>query len=556
MSFVRDSVSQLGSKVSAMTEGIPSLDQMREGMETTAKEAAWGSLDLTYITPRLMVMNFPASSSTRIKSCVLPPGAHTRGHAAPPPHAASPPSRLRPNDAGVVASMLTSRHGDKFMVWNLSEEEYDADAFHNQVLTYKFPGYPAPPLGLLFKLATTMEGWLAADPANVAVVHCMNGRGRSLSVAAVLLAWMGQSDSPLLALDAACEARGGSLDTLSIPSQRRYMGYFASVLQGIKPRSACMVLRSVTLHGVPAFGEGPEGGGCAPYLQVFKGGELLHSSLRASGGELVEPAWVPSASPSVTFDVGVPMCGDILLRCRHLGSGSTGGGVRVTIFRAAFHTGFISDGLLRFSKTQLDMAASDPRYPTRAYVECKFEPMSSETPEGPGTVEGPFDAMLSALDSYWGEIATRKERREAAAEEARAQARAAAAAEAQGSAAGDASAGEQTSVPPPTLPEPAFGIAEGTEEATEPAPATPSTAAAAAAAGQPASGDASDDDAALFAEIDALEAMGADIDLVDGEEGGAAHGETEDDPDLLDIEGFLSELDGLGKGEGGEGGSG
>jgi len=42
-----------------------------------------------------------------------------------------------------------------------------------QVIEVRFPGFPAPPLGLLFKLVTSIENWLAADPANVAVVHCM-----------------------------------------------------------------------------------------------------------------------------------------------------------------------------------------------------------------------------------------------------------------------------------------------------------------------------------------------------------------------------------------------
>ena len=37
----------------------------------------------------------------------------------------------------------------------------------DQVIEYKFPGLPAPPLGLMFKMCTSIESWLDADENNV-----------------------------------------------------------------------------------------------------------------------------------------------------------------------------------------------------------------------------------------------------------------------------------------------------------------------------------------------------------------------------------------------------
>ena len=76
-----------------------------------------------------------------------------------------------------MSSRLLERHGQHCMVWNLSEKRYDYSAFDNQVIEICFPGYPAPPLGLLFKICASMESWLRADPQNVVVVHCATGRG-------------------------------------------------------------------------------------------------------------------------------------------------------------------------------------------------------------------------------------------------------------------------------------------------------------------------------------------------------------------------------------------
>lgn len=72
MSFVRESVGKVANKVNEMAEqvNVPSLDGLRADMETSAKHAAWASLDATYITPRILVMNFPSTPTSRIKRCV------------------------------------------------------------------------------------------------------------------------------------------------------------------------------------------------------------------------------------------------------------------------------------------------------------------------------------------------------------------------------------------------------------------------------------------------------------------------------------------------------
>ena len=86
-------------------------------------------LDLTYVTENIISMSFPCDFS---KS-----GGTKSG-----------------NDIDVVAAFLKKRHEGRFMIWNISEESYDYSKFNDQVLEYKFPGHPSPPLGLLFKICT------------------------------------------------------------------------------------------------------------------------------------------------------------------------------------------------------------------------------------------------------------------------------------------------------------------------------------------------------------------------------------------------------------------
>ena len=283
-------------------------------------------LDLVYITENLVSMAFPFDPKK--------PG-NTEGG----------------NDINTVARFLKQRHGSHFMIWNVSEEPYDYSLFGDQVLEYKFPGHPAPPLGLLFKICTSVESWLDADEKNVAVVHCLTGKGRTAALMACILTWIGEFSSPMEGLQYVAERRGISADILTIPSQRRYVQYFSNMLDGVKPRSEPLLLRRVIINSIPDFSDStsPEGiKGCCPYVQLFKCGKLVATAAPPAGEndknennsgthtqKQLELKWVSSSEGSVSFNVDSAVQGDLLLRCRH----ADPNGSRVSMFRAAFHTG-------------------------------------------------------------------------------------------------------------------------------------------------------------------------------------------------------------------------
>ena len=334
-------------------------------------------LDLDYITENVMTMAFPYDPSKA--------GSAQQGG----------------NDINAVSAFFRKNHRGHFMVWNISEETYDASLFSDQVLEYKFPGHPAPPLGLLFKICTSVESWLDADEENVAVVHCLTGKGRSAALAACILTWLGEFQSPMDALQYVAERKGISVEYLTIPSQRRYVQYFSNMLDGVKPRSEPLLLRRVIINSVPVFGDnglGVDNSGCCPYLQLFKGGKLIatstpggydsipiggkgkFSSLGNTPGESgkevsgkMQLKWIKSSEGCVTFSVDCAVQGDILLRCRH----AEASGARLSMFRAAFHTGYAPSGVLRLTKAQLDGSVSDPRFSDDFFIDLIFAPIES-----------------------------------------------------------------------------------------------------------------------------------------------------------------------------------
>ncbi|KAL3811432.1 hypothetical protein ACHAXA_006656, partial [Cyclostephanos tholiformis] len=257
-----------------------------------------------------------------------------------------------------VGHMLRKRHGGHYMVWNLSKVDYDAYMLDDMVLSYKFLGSPSPPLGLLPKLLMAIESWLKANSRNVAMVHCLTGRGRTSTVLAAFLCWMGEAGFHDInnALSYIVRCKRLSIKSLTIPSQVRYAGYFANMLNGVRPSSTPLTLKRIIMSKAPKFAAEPDVGkdsapslllslrvwGCVPYLQLFKAGNLIFTAA-ASGG--------------------------VLLRCRHM----TKSGQRIRMFRVAFHTGYVPSCILRLMKAQLDGACEDRRFDEGFFVDLIFE---------------------------------------------------------------------------------------------------------------------------------------------------------------------------------------
>lgn len=280
------------------------------------------------------------------------------------------------------------------MVYNLSEVEYDASTLDDMVLTYKFPGSPSPPLGMLLKLLLSIESWLEADERNVAVLHCLTGRGRTSTVLAAFLCWTGEAGFGDVndALEYIARCKRVEKKALTIPSQVRYAGYFANMLDGIRPSQPPLLLKRVIMSEAPRFGKrraaAAEGDaaeeegdtiatGCAPYLQIFKAGSLIFTAAASVNYAQTKDdlPFCSTDSGPVSFLTESIVQGDILLRCRHL----TKSGQRVSMFRCAFHTGYVPPKVLRLTKAQLDGACGDKRFGEDFFLDLIFEPCDEAT---------------------------------------------------------------------------------------------------------------------------------------------------------------------------------
>ncbi|XP_049340836.1 tensin-1 isoform X4 [Astyanax mexicanus] len=292
-------------------------------------------VDLVYITERIISVSFPGNVEEESYS-----------------------SNLKE-----VATMLRSKHGDNYLLFNLSEKRYDISRLNPKVLDFGWPDHHAPALDKICSICKAMDTWMSADSHNVVVLHNKGNRGRTGVVVAAYMHYSNISASADQALDRFAMKRFYEDKVLPVgqPSQKRYVQYFSGLLSGhIKINNKPLFLHHVIMHGIPNF---EAKGGCRPFLKIYQAMQPVYTS------GIYNVQGDSQTSICITIEPGLLLKGDILLKCYHKRFRSPS---RDVIFRVQFHTCAVHDLSLVFGKDELDETFKDDRFPEYGKVEFVF----------------------------------------------------------------------------------------------------------------------------------------------------------------------------------------
>ncbi|XP_039937079.1 tensin-3 isoform X2 [Hirundo rustica] len=297
-------------------------------------------LDLTYITERIIAVSFPAGCSEE-----------TYLH-----------------NLQEVTRMLKSKHGDNYLVLNLSEKRYDLAKLNPKIMDVGWPDLHAPLLDKVCTICKAMESWLDNDPQHVVVIHCREGKGRIGVVISSYMHFTNVSASADQALDRFAMKKffDDKVSALMQPSQRRYVQFLSGLLSGsVKMNPTPLFLHYVILRDIPNL---DAGGACRPFLKLYQAMQPVYTSgIYSIGSE-------SQSRICIAIDPAQLLKGDIMMKCYHKKYRSA---TRDVIFRLQFHTGAIQGHGLVFGKEDLDKANKDDRFPDYSKVELVF----SGTPE-------------------------------------------------------------------------------------------------------------------------------------------------------------------------------
>lgn len=196
------------------------------------------NLDLSYITPRVIAMAYPAS------------GIGT----------------LYRNNINDVADFLCSRHNKNFLIFNLSNSKYDTTKFYEQVMDYEWLDHHAPQLEMLFNIVSKMSTFAKENIKNTIVVHCNAGKGRTGTMICCYLLFTGIFESVDECMKYYSKQRFEEGDAVTQPGQLRYVKYFFKMLQEKFYFPLKKYIKSVKLVEVPLKDKCGE---IKPYVEIY-----------------------------------------------------------------------------------------------------------------------------------------------------------------------------------------------------------------------------------------------------------------------------------------------
>ncbi|XP_078083879.1 tensin 1b isoform X3 [Mustelus asterias] len=317
------------------TKSLPSRHRPSRSVSLCQTMEESSDLDLTYITERIISVSFPSD-------------VEEQGYRA---------------NLKEVAQMLMSKHGENYLLFNLSEQRHDINKLNPKVVDFGWPDLHAPPLDKICSICKAMDTWLNSDSQHVVVIHNKGNRGRTGVVIAAYMHYSNISASADQALDRFAMKKFYEDKILPVgqPSQRRYVHYFSGLLSGtIKMNNKPLFLHHVIMHSIPNF---EANGGCRPFLKIYQSMQPVYTS------GIYNIPGDGQTSICITIEPGLMLKGDILLKCYHKKYQSPS---REIVFRVQFHTCAVHDLGVVFGKAELDDAFKDDRFPEYSKVEFIF----------------------------------------------------------------------------------------------------------------------------------------------------------------------------------------
>ncbi|WAR23455.1 GAK-like protein [Mya arenaria] len=314
-------------------------DASAKVVETVSLTMNKGDLDISFITSRVAVMSFPAEG---VESAIK-------------------------NHIDDVRTYLEGRHRGCYAVYNLSQRQYRNIKFENRVSDCGWPIRKAPSLANLFAICKNMHLWLRQNPKNICVVHCLDGKASSATVAGAFLVFCRLFDGPQQALTMFSNKRCSPEVS---PSQRRYIEYMSELVGDklYKPHNRPVILNSITMAPVPLFNKMKNG--CTPFVEVYVGEDRILSTSQ----EYEKIKGFSEAEGKVTIPLNVSATGDITITVYHARS-TFGGKIQgkitsMKMFQFQIHTGFVMADRknLRFTQYDLDQLDTPDKYPERFTV--------------------------------------------------------------------------------------------------------------------------------------------------------------------------------------------
>jgi hypothetical protein len=243
-------------------------------------------LDLTMITPRIIVHGFPAIGI----------------------------EHMYRNPRYEIKRFLDHHHPENYKVFNFCCEYgrgYEPSVYNGNVERYPFKDHNTPPLETMVAFANSAKSWLDEDPEHVVSMHCKAGKGRAGLMCCVLLIRSGAVQSAKEALDLYDATRVHNNKGLTVTSQRKFVVFYEALW-----RQCWGVGGNIgDISGIEATNNPAYAIPVQPELQLF-GIELVNMPPNYLSNYRVKVFKVTNTTPEELYDSGAQKGNEVSVECK------------------------------------------------------------------------------------------------------------------------------------------------------------------------------------------------------------------------------------------------
>lgn len=270
-----------------------------------------------------------------------------------------------------------------YLIFNTTPRQlsFKKEIHISKIKDIKSPDYPSYTLNYLISFCISAQNWLNENQSNIIIIHNDLNDGKVLCLLSALLSFISiVSFHPTNAYANILLKQNKTIREFSQKSESknhmRYMNYLSTVQSNPIIQMKKIFLKSILINSAPAIDNSSNtvfspyitinvNSFYSPVIRIISNGSVVYCSY--SKHKPVDKVFY-SPDNCIIFNINLLIFSDTIIEVLHKGDNRF-----KQLFSIQFHSLFITEDAIRFTRDQIDGVCKDIRYPNDFFIDLLFD---------------------------------------------------------------------------------------------------------------------------------------------------------------------------------------